>query len=41
MIQSYGPAWFKMWSLELKERPERLPVVLGEVTADPVVAGAS
>jgi hypothetical protein len=34
MIQSYGPAWFKMWSLELKERPERLPVVLGEVTAD-------
>jgi hypothetical protein len=35
MIQSYGPAWFKMWSLELKERPERLPVVLGEVTADP------
>jgi hypothetical protein len=37
MIQSYGPAWFKMWSLELKERPERLPVVLGEVTADPVL----
>ena len=34
MIQSYGPAWFKMWSLELKERPEQLPVVLGEVTAD-------
>jgi hypothetical protein len=34
MIQSYGPAWFKMWSLELNERPERLPVVLGEVTAD-------
>jgi hypothetical protein len=26
-----------MWSLELKERPERLPVVLGEVTADPVL----
>lgn len=37
MIQSYGPAWFKMWSLELKERPERLPVVLGEVTADPTL----
>jgi hypothetical protein len=37
MIQSYGPAWFKMWSLELKERPERLPIVLGEVTADPVL----
>jgi hypothetical protein len=37
MIQSYGPAWFKMWSLELRERPERLPVVLGEVTADPVL----
>jgi hypothetical protein len=37
MIQSYGPAWFKMWSLELKERPERLPVVLGEVTADPAL----
>jgi hypothetical protein len=37
MIQSYGPAWFKMWSLELKERPERLPVVLGEVTADSVL----
>src|SRR5262249_14338389 len=35
LIQSYGPAWVKMWSLQLKERPERLQVVLGEVTADP------
>ena len=37
LLQSHGPAWFKMWVLELKESPQRLPDILSEVTGDPVL----
>jgi len=37
LLHTQGPAWFKMWSLELQEQPERLPEILSEVTVDPIV----
>lgn len=34
LLHTHGPAHFKMWALELREQPERLPEVLAELTID-------
>jgi hypothetical protein len=41
LLESHGPAWFKMWVLELKQQPDRLPVILAEVTADTKLLAAA
>lgn len=33
-LRAYGPGQFRMWAIELIERPERLPAILAEVMVD-------
>jgi hypothetical protein len=34
LLHLHGPAWFKMWAIELRDQPERLPEILSELTID-------
>jgi hypothetical protein len=34
LLHTHGPALFKIWAIELREQPERLPDILGELTID-------
>jgi hypothetical protein len=34
LLHLHGPAWFKMWTIELRDQPERLPEILSELTID-------